>query len=146
LAGGYKAIEHSADIGIKAWGRNQKELLVEAANGMVVQIYNPSQVEEIENCSLSLEADSLEELMLIWLKEILFRIEQERFLFSRFQIEKDNFSIRNAKTLLIQATLHGMKADPTRHDICKEIKAVTRHGLYVRKNGPWWEGNILFDV
>jgi SHS2 domain-containing protein len=146
LGGGYKPVEHTSDIGIKVWGRNAKELFEEAANGMTAQMYDQTRVQEKDKRGLNIEAESIEELFLQWLKEILFLIESEGILFSRFQIEKDTFSIRNAKTAQIQATLYGEKRDPTRHDICIEIKAVTRHGLYVKRNGPWWEGNILFDV
>jgi len=146
LGGGYKPVEHTADIGIKVWGRNIKELFEEAAKGMIAQIYDHTLVREKEKRDINLEAESIDELLLQWLKEILFLIESEGLLFCRFQIEKDNFSIRKAKTAQIQASLHGERKDPARHDICIEIKAVTRHGLYVKKNGPWWEGNILFDV
>lgn len=146
MPGGYKPVEHTADVGIKAWGQNQKELLEEAALGMVSQTYNPDTVEEKEVRELELEAETMDELLLQWLREILYFMENEALLFKRFQIEKDNFSLKNEKTLHIQATMHGEKRDPTRHDICKEIKAVTRHGLYAKKNGPWWEANVLFDV
>jgi SHS2 domain-containing protein len=139
-------VEHTSDIGIKVWGRNTKELFEEAAKGMIAQMYDPALVQEREILFLNLEAESLEELLLRWLKEILFLIESEGYLFCRFQIEKDDFSLRNAKTTQIRASLHGERKDSIRHDICIEIKAVTRHGLYVKKNGPWWEGNILFDV
>ena len=146
MSGGYKPVDHMSDIGIKVWGRNAKELFEEAAQGMIAQIYDHSLVEEKEIIELELEAESIDELLLLWLKEILFLIESKGFLFCRFQIEKDNFSLRNAKTAQMQASLHGEMKDSTRHDICIEIKAVTRHGLYVKKNGPWWEGNILFDA
>ena len=146
MTGGYRPVEHTADLGLKVWGRNPRELLEEAASGLVAQMFNPALVLEKEKREISLEAESVEELLFQWLKEIIFLAEQEGILFCRFQIEKDNFSIRNAKTAKIQASLFGEKVDPARHDICIEIKAVTRHGLYVRKNGPWWEANILFDV
>jgi SHS2 domain-containing protein len=146
LPGGYKPVEHTADVGIKAWGQNQKELLEEAALGMVSQTYDPDTVAEKEVRELALEAETMDELLLQWLREILYFMENESLLFKRFQIEKDNFSLKNEKTLQIRASLHGEKRDPTRHDICKEIKAVTRHGLYAKKNGPWWEANVLFDV
>ena len=146
MPGGYKPVEHTADVGIKAWGHSQKELLEEAALGMISQLYNPESVEERESRKLTIEAGILEELLLKWLKEILYFMEHEGLLFRRFQIETDNFSLKDVKTLQIHASLYGEMRDPTRHDICKEIKAVTRHGLYMKKNGPWWEANILFDV
>jgi SHS2 domain-containing protein len=146
LPGGYKPVEHTADLGIKAWGQNQRELLEEAALGMVSQVYNPDTVGETEVRTLDLEAEAMDELLLRWLREILYFMENESLLFKRFQIETDNFSNKDEKTLQIRASLHGEKRDPTRHDICKEIKAVTRHGLYAKKVGPWWEANVLFDV
>jgi SHS2 domain-containing protein len=114
--------------------------------GMTSQIVNPVNLEEREKREINLEAQTLEELFLQWLREILFYLERDGLLFKRFQIEMDKFSLRNAKTIQIQAFLYGEKVDHARHDICLEIKAVTRHGLYIKRNGPWWEGNILFDV
>lgn len=113
---------------------------------MVSQIYDPSKVNPVESSPLSLQAETLEELFLLWLKEILFIIENEKRVFSVFQIEKENFSAKNPKSLNIQAVLKGEKLDFSRHDICKEIKGITRHGFYIKRNGPWWEANILFDI
>ncbi len=146
MDGGYKLVDHTADVGLKAWGQDQKDLLEAAAAGMASQVCDPSEVQEQEVRTFVLEAETLEELLLQWLKEILYRMEHEGLVFRRFQIEKDNFSIKNDKTFRIEASAHGEARNPTRHSICKEIKAITRHGLYVKKNGPWWEANILFDV
>jgi SHS2 domain-containing protein len=146
LPGGHKIVEHTADVGIRVWGQTQRELFEEAALGTVARLYDPETIAETESVRIELEADTLDELLLQWLKEILRRIDEEGLVFHRFQIEKDTFNNRNAKTYQIEASLHGEKLDRIRHDICLEIKAVTRHGLYVKKNGPWWEGNVLFDV
>ncbi len=146
MSSGFKIIEHTADVGIKVWAHTLKELFEEAAMGMVSQIYDPSKIQPVESVPLTLRAETFEELFLMWLKEILFIIENERRIFSAFQIEKENFSARNPKFLNIQALLKGEKLDMSRHDICKEIKGITRHGFYIKRNGPWWEANILFDI
>lgn len=146
MSSGFKIIEHTADVGIKVWAHTLKELFEESALGMVSQIYDPSKVNPVESSPLSLQAETLEELFLLWLKEILFIIENEKRVFSVFQIEKENFSAKNPKSLNIQAVLKGEKLDFSRHDICKEIKGITRHGFYIKRNGPWWEANILFDI
>lgn len=146
MGSGFKIIEHTADVGIKVWAHTLKELFEESALGMVSQMYDPSKVNPLESTSLSLRAETIEELLLAWLKEILFIIENEKRVFSAFQIEKENFSSQNPKSLNIQALLKGEKLDLSRHDICKEIKGITRHGFYMKRNGPWWETNILFDI
>ena len=146
MSGGFKVIEHTSDIGIKVWGRTTKELMEEAAIGMVSQIYDPIKVKEKEIRRINCEADSIEELLYLWLKEILYLMETDDLLFHKFQIERDNFSFRNAGNFFMRASLYGEKRDSIRHDICNEIKAITRHGFYVKRKGPWWEGNLLFDV
>lgn len=146
MSSGFKIIEHTADVGIKVWAHTLKELFEESAIGMVSQMYDLTKVNALGSSPLSLQGETLEELFLLWLKEILFIIENEMRIFSAFQIEKENFSARNPKSLNIQALLKGEKLDFSRHDICKEIKGITRHGFYIKRNGPWWETNILFDI
>jgi SHS2 domain-containing protein len=146
LGGGFKVVEHTADFGVKAWGENPRELLEEAAIGMASQMYDPKTVRSVQKIQIELESESIDELLFRWLKEILYLMEKEGFIFSQFQIETDNFTVKNPKLYSIKAFIYGEKKNTIRHDICKEIKAVTRHGFYVKKNGPWWEANMLFDV
>lgn len=146
MGGGYRIVEHTADLGIKAWGSTPKELLEEAAQGMMNQVVDPACVEAKETREVGLEADTLDELLIQWLREILYIFEKEKLLSIQFQIEKHNFNEKNPKHFFMQASIKGDRFNSIRHDICKEIKAVTRHGLYVKRNGPWWEANILFDV
>lgn len=146
MTGGFHRIDHTADEGIRVWGRDGKELFEEAAKGMVSILVDLNTVESTEDYKMELKAESVEELLMRWLKEILYLVETEKMVFSRFQIEKDNISLRNAGTIFLHASLGGEKLNPLRHGICKEIKSVTRHGFYVKKGNPWWEANILFDV
>ncbi|HEX9933618.1 MAG TPA: archease [bacterium] len=146
MAGGFHKTDHTADEGIRVWGKDGKELFEEAAKGMMSILVNPSLVEPAEKRNLEISADTLEDLLLLWLKEILHFFDSESMVFSEFQIEKDNLSKGNADKLKIRAFIAGEKINPLRHRICKEIKSVTRHGYYIRKGSPWWEANILFDV
>jgi SHS2 domain-containing protein len=146
LGGGFRIIEHTADVGIQVWGRNLKEIFEESATAMVSLIVNKKSVEEKEIEVLELEEKSVEELLLRWLKEILFLIESKTVIFKRFQIEKDNFSHKDVKSYFIRSFLYGEKLTSGRHDICREIKAITRHNFYIKKIGLWWETSILFDV
>jgi SHS2 domain-containing protein len=95
---------------------------------------------------ISVEGTTIEELFLSWLKEILFEAEKEGMVFSRFDIYKDNFSHPQPERYRIDGKLRGERIDPLRHEICTEIKAVTRHGFFLEKKGPYWESKILFDV
>jgi len=133
-------------VGIRVWGKDWKEVLEVAARGMVSLIIDVNSVIEEERKVVKIEADSGEELLLRWLREILFVMEQGGMVFSTFRVERDNFSYRSAERYWFYGSLGGEKRSPSRHDICSEIKAVTRHGLFMERKGPFWEANILFDV
>ena len=92
------------------------------------------------------EAADKEELLLLWLREILWIFERKRIFFMDFQIEKNHFSEPDASPVFVEADLRGEHYSQIRHGICREIKAVTRHGLTVRKTDAGWEARILFDV
>ena len=66
--------------------------------------------------------------------------------FSRFQIKKDKFAHRKIHKYAFYCSLGGEKIDPERHNICTEIKAVTRHGLYFESKDETWKARVYFDV
>ncbi len=146
MSSGFQKTDHTSDEGIKVWGSTGKELFEEAARGLISIIVDQNTVESIEVLKFDIKSESLEGLLLQWLREIIFLVEIERMVFSRFQIERENISLRNANSFFLYASIEGEKINPLRHRICKEIKSVTRHGLYIKKGNPWWEANILFDV
>jgi len=132
-------------MGLRVWGEDWKEVLEEAARGMVSQIVDADSVSVSEEHELEIQGESAEELILNWLREILYLIESGR-VFSTFRVKNHNFDCNNVQRYRFTGVLGGEAFDPTRHDICTELKAVTRHGLLLRKKGTSWETFILFDV
>ncbi|MFO7889409.1 MAG: archease [bacterium] len=143
---GSNIIDHTADIGIKVWAEQLTDLFTEAAQVMVSIIIDRETVKIKENSSITLEAESLEELFLQWLKEVLYVMEKDEMIFSEFHIENDNFSYCDDFKYFIQATLEGEKLNPKRHSICTEIKAVTRHNFFLKKEDNLWKTFVLFDI
>lgn len=146
MESGYTIVDHTADIGIKVWGKTLRALFIEAAKDMVSLVINAERVFVTTNESVYIEAENYEELLFHWLKEILFVMNHKGMVFKQFHIEMDNFSESNINMYFIKGLLGGEPVDIKRHEICREIKAITRHDFYLKKRGPWWETNILFDV
>lgn len=146
MGSGYKIIDHTGDVGLKIWGSDITELFCEAAHAMCSLIYDNQSVRDDGDVDIRIETSDKDELLLNWLKEILFLIEAERLVFSRFQIENHNFYEKDVSTYFLKAKAYGETLNSARHEICKEIKAVTRHHFYVKKNGDWWESTVLFDL
>ena len=143
---GFQLINHTADAGIRVWGPSWKEVIEEAARGMMSLVVDLRTVLAREEKTVQIEGSNGEEILLNWLREILFLMEQGGMVFSKFKVKEDNFSHKKADKYWFCGQLVGEKIDPARHDICTEIKAVTRHNFSLIKKGSLWEAEVIFDL
>jgi protein archease len=132
----YEEIEHTADMGIRAYGRTLDELFVNAAEGMFSLIANLSDVKAVGEVEVRLTADDIPTLLLRWLTELLYVHETDRLLFSSFDAKVTGISV--------VGHARGESIDRTRHGLRVAIKAVTRHRLTVDpKKGV---AEVIFDI
>ena len=135
----YEIIDHTADIGIKAYGKDLKELFANAASGCFEILADLKDVRIKESLRIELEAPNIEELFLSWLSELLYQYNSKKIIFKEFSIDK----LTNKE---IFALAQGEELDLHRHRLKTEIKAVTYHQLKVRKVKDSWVGEVIFDV
>ncbi|MSS70834.1 MAG: archease [Candidatus Latescibacteria bacterium] len=135
----YRVIDHTADIGIAVENPSLEGLFEDAAFGMFDLVADLSRVEPRTAVQVDLEADSVEDLFVDWLRELLFRFETELIVFRDFRVQ-----IRAPHALSAEAT--GEVRDPHRHELYREFKAVTYHDLRVEKAGDLWRAQVIFDV
>jgi len=135
----YKLLDHTADIGIIVSGRDLPEVFGNAAYAMFDILTNIDSVRETKSCNLQVSASDIENLLVAWLNELLYRYETERVVFSKFTVD----DIDDKK---LSATVFGEKIAPHRHEIKTEIKSVTYHQLKVEKTDGGWRAQVIFDV
>jgi SHS2 domain-containing protein len=138
----YEFIDHTADIGIKVFGKDLKELFVNAAVAMFEIIATKSQSHKVTKSPvkkfiIDKQADSLEDLLVAWLNELLFLFNTKKIVFEKFKINKID-----QKYLAAQASGRSLK----NYKITTEIKAITYHMLKVRREEHHWLAQIIFDV
>ncbi len=133
----FEILEHTADVGIIAYGSNIKEAFVSAAKGMSSLIAEPGDVREVEHRDIELTAADRESLLVAWLNELIYLFDVENILFKRFDIT------RLSETHL-KAKAYGEKVDISRHAIKTGIKAATYHMLNIEKDGS--SIRVLFDI
>jgi len=131
---GYREIEHTADWELEVWGPDMAALVEQAALGMY------------SLCGVRLKKDSRvtrqfflftiePEFMLVWfLEELLWILEDDKVAFERFNMSVDGN--------VIQADLVGAEVE----SLTKEIKAVTYHNLEIKRGVRGLEVRIVFDV
>ena len=135
----YEQFSHTADIGVRVYGKDVKELFENAAFAMF------DIIADIENLSgdtmetFYLEAPSQEELLITWLDELLFSFYTKQLIFFKFQIDELDGS-------KLKATAFGRPVGANRNRLKTEIKAATYSDLNIKKHGGGYQVEIIFDV
>lgn len=132
----YEEIDHTADVGIRAYGRTLDELFANAAEGLFSLIADLSRVEPTGEVEVRLEAEDVPTLFLRWLTELLYVHETDRVLFSAFDAAVHGTSLTGHA--------RGQPIDKARHELKLAIKAVTRHRLRVDPEKGVAE--VIFDI
>ena len=135
----YEIIDHTADLGIIVKGGNIKELFVNAANAMTDLMVKADIREKGTKRKLIVEGDDLPDLMVRWLGEILFLFNGEHIVVRAMEID-------SVSPTRLQSKLNVVSLNRSRHEILREIKAVTYHQIAVEETAHGWEARVIFDI
>jgi len=135
----YEVFDHTADIGIHAFGRTLPELFIHAAQGMESLVVAPEQVRESVSRAIAVEGHDIVSLLIAWLNELIFLFDTEYLLFRTFEISA--FTETSLK-----GSASGEPYDAQRHELSSAIKAVTWHEAAVEPTGDGYKARIIFDI
>lgn len=135
----YEQIEHTADIGVKVYGRDLKELFKNAAFSMFDIIADLEGLKSSITLSFDLKADTYEDLLVAWLDELLFNFYTKWILFTDFKVENITKNRIKAKAL-------GRHLGENKNRLKTEIKAITYHELKIQKTKNGYEATLIFDI
>jgi SHS2 domain-containing protein len=134
----FEQIEHTADKAIIAHGDTFEEMLESAAAGMFAQQVDLAAVPKKRKWNISAQAESAEDLLVAWLRELIFLSERESAALCDFKIIE--FS-----QWRVEAEVWGSEYTAEMNRTGAGVKAITYHNLYVRHEGGW-QGRVTFDV
>lgn len=133
----FELIEHTADMGLAAYGKSLEEAFANAAYGMFSIIAELDNVKEVESRRVEISEDDMESLLFEWLNSLLYYFDVAMLLFKRFDI------IEFGEGSLV-AECHGEKYDPARHQLKTGVKSATYHMLEVDREKN--RVRVIFDV
>jgi SHS2 domain-containing protein len=131
----FEEIEHTADLAMRAYGRDLKELFANAAYGMFSMMTDLEAIVPTVRREVHLEAPDRETLLIDWLNELLYLWEVEEEVYSRFNIV-------SLSSTAISAEVGGGEAER----VTKFIKAATFHDLEIAESGEGYVATITFGV
>jgi len=133
----FELIEHTADMGLKAYGNDLAGAFANAAYGMFSIIAEMDSVKEAESRRVAIDEDDTESLLFEWLNSLLYYFDVEMILFKRFDITE--FGEGH-----LAAVCYGEKYDPSRHHLKTGIKSATYYMMEVDKENNHVQ--VIFDV
>ncbi len=137
----YELIDHTADLGIAVTAGSMEALFETAAHAMFEQITDTRTLTGSLKTRLTITGIDREDLMINWLRELLFLWNGREYLFKQAGIEKITDT-----GLTLTARVWYDSFDRQIHQIFADIKAVTYHGIRVEQTDAGWQATIIFDV
>ena len=124
----YEYFEHTADIGVRAFGINLAAAFEEEAKGMFNIMVDIEGVNERQEIEITTEADTKENLLVEWLNALIAEADHKGMAFASFQIQE----LRKVGTgYYLKGIAIGETLDPKRHNVKIEVKAATYSQLKV---------------
>lgn len=138
----FEIIDHTADIGIKVYGKTLKELFINSAFGMFSLLADLDEIKkEIKN-KITVHGVDNESLLVNWLNELVYRLSSKQMIYSGFDIKE----MKNGKKYLLSAEICGQKINPGKQILPFEIKSATYSALKIKKIKKGYSATIIFDV
>lgn len=134
----FEIIDHTADVGIIAYGADMKQAFANAAKGLFSLITELDDVKEVLHRDAELTATDEESLLVEWLNELIYQFDTEGIVFKRFDI----IELENTR---LKARSYGERVDKSRHRLKMGVKAATYHMLKVER-GDGGKVQVLFDI
>ena len=139
----YELLEHTADIKIRVTAGNLKELFINSAEAIFDIIAERKDIKPAKKIKIPIliplreGADTVKEMFIGWLNELLSLSAVKEIIFSDFKIIKLEESGLQAEAMAEKAGNYRMNT---------EIKAATHHELKLGKTKSGWQAEVILDV
>ncbi|GAB6182849.1 archease [Thermodesulfovibrio hydrogeniphilus] len=134
----YELIDIAGDVGLRITGDSIEELFINAGKGLYSLITEPSTIEAIETKAIEIKADSIEELLVSFLNEIIFLFDAYGFLGREIDVTIHDFTLK--------AKIEGEYFNPDKHEGKLLLKAATYHDLKIEKKDGKFSARVVFDI
>ncbi len=136
----FEYIEHTADIGVKAYGDTIDMAFANAAEAMFALITDNSDIDPAESVRLDIEAMDREGLLVKFLSELIILHESENLVLTDFNVElADN---------RLAVTMKGERFSDRKHGGGTCVKGVSYHMLEIVEHEAQRPAyvQVLFDI
>ncbi|MDP3804204.1 MAG: archease [Candidatus Omnitrophota bacterium] len=135
----YEQFPHTADIGVRVYGKDLEELFENAAFAMFDILADLEGLKGEIIKDFEIKASDKEELLVDWLDQLLFNFYTNKVIFYKFDVSEISETGLKAKAF-------GRPIAVNRNRLKTEIKAATYSDLEIKKTDIGYRVEIIFDV
>lgn len=135
----FEIIDHTADVGIIAYGDTIEQLFSHAAVALFSLITELESIRENLQHNLKITSHDNDSLLVEWLNELIYLFDAEQMVFHRFEIE-------SLKHNQLKAVCYGEKFDASRHRIKIGVKAATYYMLKIEEDNQGYRARVILDI
>lgn len=135
----YRILTRSSDLAIKVFGKSQEELFANSAFALFDLMTDVDKIEVQERLPLEVEGVDRDDLMVNWMRELLYLYQGSGYLLKEFKVLE-------AKESCVRGEVSGEKYNPDRHEIRREFRSVVFHQSRMEKTGDQWTAQVIFEL
>ena len=135
----YRITTHQSELAVRITGNSQADLFTNSAFALFDVMTDIANVETKESLPLEVEGSDRDDLMVNWMRELLYLYQASGYLLKEFKIVE-------VKDTMVKAEVSGEKIDPDRHEIKQEITTVAFHKSRMEKTGNQWIAQLIFEL
>jgi len=138
----FKYLDHTADMCVQGIGTSVEEAFCEAARAVFNLMVDLDRVVSETRIQVSVDAPSLEFLLVEWLDVLIGQKDLSRMVFCRFGVD----IVTSNNGFRLEGEGWGEELDPVWHRAKLEVKGVSYAGLHVSKGKEGWIAQCVVDV
>jgi SHS2 domain-containing protein len=135
----YHVSKHASDLTMRIVGKTEADLLGNSAFALFDLMTDLERVQPLEPLSVEAEGIDQDDLMVNWIRELLYVFQVSGYLLKEFKIQeiKDNH---------VRAEVRGEKFNPDAHEVRQELRAVLYEQCRMEKTGNQWTARLTFEI
>jgi SHS2 domain-containing protein len=135
----YRVTRRQSELAVRITGGSQADLFSNSAFALFDVMAHVDKIEIKERMTLEVEGTDRDDLMVNWMRELLYLYQGSGYLLKEFNIGE-------VRDTLVKAEVCGEKIDPDRHEIKQEIGSVASHKSRMEKTGNQWTAQVIFEL
>ena len=135
----HELFEHTADLGLRARAPDLNTLFAEAAACLFTAVLdNIGEIRPNQTVEIAVPGTDREYLLYDWLRDLLREADERGMVFGRFAVTVSDTGLTG--------TAWGEPLDRDRHQLLREVKALTYHELKVEETADGWLAEVIVDI